>query len=217
MPHPLAHHRLPGIGPMRQARLEEAGIRTLEQLLQTPLETLAELPGFHGSLAERAIAAALSVLESAPAEPVAIVEVDEAVERELPPAVTEPIDPSLRRGLDVARRIEETRGWVRTVRARVKAPKLKGKKKKKQKVRFQPERQELRRELKLLVKTLGRIQREAIMAGLSEAAADDLDQLLSKIERRLEKFSGRALDVDRIVKITGRMMRARRSLKARLT
>ena len=67
------------------------------------------------------------------------------------------------------------------------------------------------------MKTLGRVQREAITAGLTEAAAQDLDALLSKIERRLEKFSDRALDVDRIVKLTGRMMRARRSLKSRMT
>lgn len=230
MPHPLAHHRLPGIGPMRQARLEEAGIRTLEQLLETPLDELAELPGFHGAIARRAHAAALTVLESIPAASPELVELDEEPPDDRtaggePDETSEPIpederiDPSLKRGLEIARRIEETRGWVRTVRARLKGPKKTRRSKKSRKKRppMHFERKMLRRELKRLAKTLGKVQREAITDGLSVSAADDLDALLAKIERRLEKFTGRPLDVDRVVKLAGRMTRAQRALRLRIT
>lgn len=217
MPHPLDEHALPGIGPMRRARLIEVGVLTLEALLERPPDDLTTLTGFSAGVVERAREAARSLLDSPPPAP--LPEVPDLPGSSVPPALrVEPPAPvddlspqdvpthsgaskGLRRGLDTARRIEMTLDAVRRSRAHVK------------KVEGMPP---VRKELKRLRHVLERVQRESITHGLSKRAAEDLDGLLSKLDDRLDTFVSKPPTVKRAFKLLERVQAAERKLAARI-
>lgn len=206
--HPLEDHRLPGLGPMRQTRLEQAGIRTLEALSEAPLELVGSLPGFTPTIAERVQASARDLLAVIPEDTEPTVELVERVEEPVDSAEFEPLRPRLRRGLEAARRVEDTRSMIRRVRALLRPER--------KRAPLHLEREMLRADLKRLIKTLARVQREAITHGLSKSASEDVDSLLSKMEHRLERFSEREQTAGTLRKLHARMERYRRDLKARL-
>lgn len=206
--HPLEDHRLPGLGPMRQTRLEQAGIRTLESLSDAPLELIGSLPGFTPTIAERVQSSARDLLEAIPDDPEPTIEVVDRGDETSETTGLEPLRPRLRRGLDVARRVEDTRSMIRRVRALLRPER--------KRAPLHLEREMLRADLKRLIKTLARVQREAITHGLSKSACRDVDAMLSKMEHRLEKFADRPVTANSLRKLHARMERYRRDLKARL-
>lgn len=201
--HPLEGYRLPGLGPMRLARLEEAGVDSLEALAAVDPEALCTLPGFPRPVVDRLIEAASAALEHAPPPAATIIELDPS-QRNLAP-----VSMNLRRGLEIARKVEETRGCVRRTRALLKAQIKQGP--------YAAHAVEARGAGKKLIKVLARVQREAITHGLSEGAAGDIDDLLTEIEARLERFGERKLTAKRIRKIHRRLDAMRRELRSRLT
>lgn len=62
--HPLDDHPLPGIGPARRRRLTNAGVLTLQDLVELGVDGVSELPHIPRSVAEAAVLAAASVLQA---------------------------------------------------------------------------------------------------------------------------------------------------------
>lgn len=97
----LASLHLPGIGPARARRLEEAGVRTVGELLKLGADGLAALLGMSASQAERALDAASQVQPAVVAQPA--VEAEPAPREELPFSVqldaVEPTEPEIATGL----------------------------------------------------------------------------------------------------------------------
>ena len=165
--HPLEENRLPGLGPIRQTRLEQAGVRTLEALADAAIDLIGSLPGFTPTIAERVQGAARDLLNALPTEPDPPLELIERLDEPEPDASVEfePLRPRLRRGLDVARRIEDTRSMIRKARALLRPER--------KRAPLHLEREMLRADLKRLMKTLARVQREVITHGLSKSASED--------------------------------------------
>jgi hypothetical protein len=221
----LDAHRIPGIGPMRRARLAEAGVATLDQLAAADPDALAALPGFNLAVVAKAQEAVRDVLsthrvralpevteldvadEPREREPVASEAPEEAVASDAPEdAPTEPpkkapqpLSGRERRGLDAARRIERTLEMV--ARAREHARKAK-----------KAERKRTRRQLRKLARALQSTQQELIRDGVSKAAAAHLDALLSPLEKKMKRFSKKPLTKNRLAKTRKRARAARKAL-----
>lgn len=193
---------------MRSARLTEAGVLTLKALAQADPETLASLPGFSQSVALKAIAHAQSLLGSLPeaiskvptlseVDPVAVVDNEE-------PAT--PNKKAMKRGLDAARRLEDTRSWV--ARARHHAKRIKSK----------PRRRGVRAALRKLSNALEKAQEEVLQHGLTKGAAADLTDLLCALERSLRKVTDRKkVNKKRATALRKTSRTARRALKKRMS
>lgn len=217
MPHPLDHHRLPGIGPLRLARLEEVGIHTLEAFMATSIEDLSALPGFHRSMVERARDAAQAILSAPPPAPLPDVpdvplpgmppvpQEDTALVKVAPHSAEELERPRkpLRRGLKAARRVETSLDGVRRARAHAKT-------------RDTPEHDRLGKELKKMRRVLVRAQREALTHGLSHRALDDLDELLDLLDGGLNRFADRKPKRKRSEQLRTRVQVLRKALLERI-
>lgn len=212
---------------MRQARLEEAGISTLEQLVDADPAVVADLPGFHPEIVEQARRAALALLTPGPTrelpevpdlpdarpapEAQRTVVVDPPALPEGPP-VTEPIEPSasptskrMKRGLEAARRLETCFDQIRQARARIRQDDRSA----------EIELKLLRRELKRLRKVLDRAQRVSIADGLSRRAAEDLDRLADRVDATLSALVP-AMSLGRARKLTVKVDKLRHKVKKRL-
>ncbi|MCB9668079.1 MAG: helix-hairpin-helix domain-containing protein [Alphaproteobacteria bacterium] len=219
--HPIDDHRLPGIGPMRLARLQEAGVQTLEDLLTADQAALAGLPGLNAAVVASAVSAASHLLAT-PREP-ELPEVPDVpgvpqapAEPEPPPRPAIPVHElpdadeasapkKLKRGLDTARRVETTLDWVRQARAHARTDPDAGR-----------ESKELRRQLKRLRGVLERLQKECITHGLSRRAAHDLGPLLDEADARLSSWTAKSASEKRADKAAQRVRAVRRGLAARL-
>lgn len=197
---PLDLHRLPGIGPMRQTRLAEAGITTVEALLAADVDALAALPGFNRSIVERAQDAVRAMLDATPSGPAANPpEVPDVPGLDAPEAAAEPAPEApqsekdkrggrRKRGLDAARRIEKTLEWVHRSREHARGARRR-------------DRKRTRKQLKRLSAALEAVQQQVIRDGVTSEAATHLEELLSELERRLKRFAKRTLGRRRMRKV----------------
>jgi len=195
---------------MRRMRLTEVQITTLELLVAADPAILAALPGFNRSVVDKALAAAVSILESTgPAGPAGSPpEVPDdftttpTTDDPEPPKRSKKKGARRKRGLDAARRIEHSLEWVRRARDHARAA-------------THIQRKSTRFQLKRLEKFLVGAQRELIRDGVSRDGAVYLDDLLSQLERRLKRFTKSEPKRKALIKIRRRALRARRSISAR--
>lgn len=227
--HRIDEHRLPGLGPMRLARLEEAGITTLEALVAADPEQLAELPGFQPAVVAAAREAAFALL--APSGPRELPEVPDLAEFDTPSIsnttliVDAPVDPQplppqdpdwdpsssparkrMRRGLEAARRLEETFARIRQARALAR----------RSEASEDLDLKVARKELKRLRKVLENAQRASLAVGLSRRAAEELVRLAETADELLDAALERTLDPKRARKLARRVHELRHEVARRL-
>lgn len=195
-PHALADHPLPGIDASRLAVLRDAGIDSLEAVVDAGPERLAELTGFDAKTSVALVRVAHSaLLRSMPG----VIEFQR-------PAVEAPIE-RLARGLEAARMVERVLGLVRKARSHVgKQP---------GKAKWSEEHRRARKQLKRLAESLALVQEEILSEGLSERGNSHLRSQLSPLDASLRTL----LDVEprrRALERIGRLAKqSRRQLDAR--
>ncbi len=165
-PHALADHPLPGIDPSRLATLREAGIDSLEAVVDAGPERLESLTGFDGKTCVALVRVAQSAL---------IRNIPGVIELKRP-QVEAPIN-HLARGLEAARMVERVLGLVRKARSHVGKGPIKAK--------WADEHRRARRQLKRLAESLDLVQEDILSAGLSECGLDYLRRQLSPLDASL--------------------------------
>jgi hypothetical protein len=169
VPHPLKDHPLPGIDPRRLEQLSNAGLASLEDVVDAGPERLSELTGFDLKTCRALVRLSSSAL--AHHNPDVI---------ELGPLRNEPGSGRLTRGLRIARSIERGLSLVRKARSWAsQAPRSEGK-----------HRRKTRRQLRKLLTRLESLQESVLSDGLSQRSHDHLTGELQLFEATLEHLIG---------------------------
>lgn len=167
MAHALTEHSLPGIDPERLKQLSEAGVSSLEDVVDVGPDRLSALTGFDTKTCRALIRVAQAAL--ARQDPAII---------PFAPVVDEPGSARLARGLKAARRVERVMSVVRKARSHAKrAPEHR-----------RPRRwhRRARRQLRKLLGALEMLQQSVLSDGLSQLGHDHLDVELRALENRLQ-------------------------------
>lgn len=199
--HPLSSYKLPGIGAARGRKLEEAGITTLEELVDAGEQRVAELLQVADELAASVIDAARSHLEtaraeeeSAPQDTLVILVADEAMQVGAEPAAAEapeqaqveppftearqapksetPDETLLRKLADAASVVSAVIGAVRTAEP--------GK-----------PRRRARRALRKLGRSVSDLRARLGIATLTDQRRSELEALLRKTTARMDRLLSR--------------------------
>ncbi|MEZ4239559.1 MAG: helix-hairpin-helix domain-containing protein [Myxococcota bacterium] len=166
MAHALTEHSLPGLDPERLQSLVNAGVSSLEDVIDVGPGRLASLTGFDTKTCRALIRVAEAAL--ARHDPAVIPFV---------PATDEPGSVRLARGLKSARRIERVMSVVRKARAHAG--------RRRDQKRWRKTHRRARRALKSLLATLEVLQQSVLSEGLSQVGHDHLDVELRALEARL--------------------------------
>ncbi len=163
MPHALHEHPLPGMDEARLSVLEQAGLSSLEDVVDAGPERLSTITGFDLKTCRALVRVAESALVRAHPDVI-----------ELLPQQTEAPARRLARGLKAARRIERAISLVRKARSHVgHAPEKKS---------WRRSHRRARRQLKRLLANLEVVQQAVLSDGLTEFGYDQLKHDLGPLE-----------------------------------
>ncbi|MCB9685832.1 MAG: hypothetical protein H6735_12395 [Alphaproteobacteria bacterium] len=162
--HLLTEQSLPGLDAARLRALADAGMLTVEQLVNAGPERLSGLLGFDTKTCRALVRLAAGSLEPTMVIPFAT-------------PSDEPGSVSATRGLDAARRIERSLGIVRQALASTgHKPAKKG---------WRKNHRRARKQLSRLADALATLQQGLLQDGLTHSAEDHLRTELDALERRL--------------------------------
>jgi hypothetical protein len=164
--HLLSEHPLPGIDPRRQRRLAEAGLDSIESLVEAGIERVAKVTGFD----VKTTTALVRVAEAALTR-------EENGVIVLQPNRDEPASERLGRGLKAARHVERAVSMVRKARSHARP--------KPRKAAWQKVHERARSQLKRLLDTFADLQQQVLSDGLSHASYEHLKTVLSRLEDSL--------------------------------
>jgi hypothetical protein len=191
VPHPLKDHPLPGIDPRRLEQLSNAGLASLEDVVDAGPERLSELTGFDLKTCRALVRLSSSAL--AHHNPDVI---------ELGPLRNEPGSGRLTRGLRAARSIERALSYVRKARSwAAQAPRSDSKR-----------RRKARKQLGKLLVRLESLQESVLSDGLSQRSQDHLMGELQQFEASLEPLLGASAHRKALKRVRRLAKRVRQSL-----
>jgi hypothetical protein len=165
--HELKDHPLPGIDPRRLLRLTQAGLASLEDVVEAGPERLAELTGFDPKSCRALVRLARTALDRQDPDVIEFV-----------PAKDEPSSVRLTRGLTAARNIERSVSLVRKARSHAgRKPAREG---------WAEAHGRARRQVRKLLERLEELQQVVLSEGLSQASHEHLDAELESLEQALQ-------------------------------
>ena len=164
MPHPLSEYPLPGIDPKRLEQLSQAGLASLEDVVDAGPERLSEVTGFDLKTCRAIVKVASAALSHHPPDVIELAPRDE------------PGASRLTRGLRAARAIERALSSVRHARSWAnQAPRSR-------------QRKRTRKQLRKLQEQLEALQETVLSDGLSQRSHDHLVSELQLYEANLESL-----------------------------
>jgi hypothetical protein len=165
--HELTHHPLPGIDPRRLQRLTQAGLASLEDVVETGPDRLAELTGFDPKTCRALVRVARAALDRQNPDVIEFV-----------PAKDEPSSVRLTRGLTAARNIERAVSLVRKARSHAgrKPPRTD----------WADAHGRARRQVRKLLERLEELQQAVLSEGLSQASHQHLEAELESLAQALQ-------------------------------
>jgi hypothetical protein len=164
--HLLTEHPLPGIDSRRLRRLTEAGLDSLESLVEAGIERVADVTGFDRKTSRGLVRMAQSSLTRQGSEVI-----------EFAPQTDEPASERLARGLKAARRVERAVSLVRKAQSHVRT--------KPRKAGWAERHARARKQLGKLLEELARVQRSVLSDGVSQTANEHLKDVLQRLEESL--------------------------------
>lgn len=165
MPHALTEAALPGVDPDRLRRLTDAGLISLEDVVEAGAARLAELTSFDPRTCRALIRAARAAIRPLHPEVVELIPPDE------------PASNRLARGLSAARHIEDAASVLRKAKAHT------GRRPKRES--WREPHAKARRQLRKLLDHLEGLQQSVLSDGLSQAAHDHLQAALEGLAREI--------------------------------
>ena len=166
MVHLLSEHPLPGIDPRRQRRLAEAGLDSIEALVEAGVERVARVTGFDVKTTTALVRVAEAALTRQESDVIV-----------LQPNRDEPASERLGRGLKAARHVERAVSMVRKARSHARP--------KPRKTAWQKIHRRARKQLKKLLGTFADLQQQVLSDGLSHASYEHLKTVLGRLEDSL--------------------------------
>lgn len=166
MTHLLTEHPLPGIDPRRLRKLTDAGLDSLESLVDAGLERVSDVTGFDRKTSRALVKVAEAALSRHDRDVIAFA-----------PPSDEPASERLGRGLKGARRVERAVSIVRKA--------LSHARRKPRKPGWQRVHARARKQLRKLLEELARIQRSVLSDGVTHTANEHLKSVLQKMEESL--------------------------------
>jgi sugar phosphate isomerase/epimerase len=164
--HLLSENPLPGIDPRRLRKLADAGLDSLESLVEAGLERVADVTGFDRKTSRALVRVAQAALSRHDRDVI-----------EFSPAQDEPSSERLGRGLDAARRVERAVSIVRKARSHTRRHPAKPS--------WARAHRKARKQLRKLLDELARIQRSVLSDGLTHVSNRHLKDVLQRMEESL--------------------------------
>ncbi len=166
MTHLLTEHPLPGIDPRRLRRLTDAGLDSLESLVDAGIERVADVTGFDRKTSRGLVRMAQSALSRHDSDVI-----------EFAPQSDESSSERLGRGLKAARRVERAVSLVRKTQSHVRS--------KPRKLSWARHHARARKQLTKLLDALAHVQRTVLSDGVTQAANEHLKDVLQRLEESL--------------------------------
>jgi len=191
--HLLTEHPLPGIDPRRLRRLTDAGLDSLESLVDAGIERVADVTGFDRKTSRGVVRMAQSALSRHDPDVI-----------EFTPQMDEPESERLGRGLKAARRVERAVSIVRKAQSHVRS--------KPKKESWARHHARARKQISKLLDELARVQRSVLSDGVTQAANEHLKDVLQRLEESLSLPLEQGLRKRSLRRFAKTARRARREL-----
>jgi predicted RecB family nuclease len=165
--HLLSEHPLPGIDPRRQRRLAEAGLDSIEALVEAGVERVAKVTGFDRKTTSALVRVAEAALSKDSGNGVITFQ----------PSNDEPASERLGRGLKAARHVERAVSLVRKADSHAQ-PEPK-------KESWAEAHRKAKKQLQKLLETFAGLQQQVLSDGLSHTSYEHLKTVLGRLEDSL--------------------------------